>query len=441
MTPAARLAATIDCLTEILAAEKPADTVMSAFFRNRRYIGSSDRAAVAENIYRILRRYFRLSWWLQRIGRETINARALLFADLLLGEKWKVPRLDDYFSDDRYAAKPLSYKEREWVPLLEGGDLMPPEMPDAVRVECPPEAAARLQPLFGDRFGEEMAAMTFPAPLDLRVNTLISDRAAVLDIFKKMGVQADPTPYSPWGIRIKSRPALGQMDSFKKGAFEIQDEGSQLIGLLVGAQPGMQVVDFCAGAGGKTLAIAATMQNKGRLIACDVLEGRLIRSRERITRAHADNIQIRPLASENDKWVKRSGAIYDRVLVDAPCSGTGVWRRNPDARWKQLGPEVAELVALQARILNSAARLVKPGGRLIYATCSLLPDENQNQIETFLAAHPEFSVVPLAQVWSETIAQMPEGQATPPCAGNMLSLTPAQHQTDGFFGAILERKM
>jgi 16S rRNA (cytosine967-C5)-methyltransferase len=204
-----------------------------------------------------------------------------------------------------------------------------------------------------------------------------------------------------------------------------------LIALLVDAKPGEAVVDFCAGAGGKTLAIAAMMGNKGRVVACDVLEKRLAKARIRFTRAGLDNIQTRPLSSENDKWVKRSAGTFDRVLVDAPCSGTGVWRRNPDARWKNLGPSLAELLPLQENILRSAARLVKPGGRLVYATCSLLPDENQMQVQKFLAAHPDFTLIPIADAWPAAPTDI---------QGEMMALTPARHGTDGFFAAIMTRK-
>ena len=215
----------------------------------------------------------------------------------------------------------------------------------------------------------------------------------------------------------------------QSGAAEIQDAGSQLVALLVDAKPGQRVVDFCAGAGGKTLAISAQMKNKGRIVACDVLANRLKRGAERFRRAGLHNIDLRPLKNENDPWIKRHRNSFDRVLVDAPCSGTGTWRRNPDARWNALGPGLEKLVPLQASILASAARLVKPGGRLIYATCSMLPIENEKQIETFLAAHPDFRPLNYTDVL--------EGIAPNP--GPYLMLTPAQHETDGFFAAVMER--
>ena len=210
----------------------------------------------------------------------------------------------------------------------------------------------------------------------------------------------------------------------------MQDEGSQLLALLLDAKRGEMVVDFCAGAGGKTLAIAAQMNNKGRVIACDVLANRLKRSTERFRRAGLHNIQTQPLTSEKDKWVKRHKGTFDRVLVDAPCSGTGTWRRNPDARWRTLGPGLENLLPLQASILASAARLVRPGGRLVYATCSMLPQENEDQVAAFVAANPAFRVVPLREV-----APQLNDSAHP----DYLSLTPARHDTDGFFGAVMQR--
>jgi 16S rRNA (cytosine967-C5)-methyltransferase len=236
------------------------------------------------------------------------------------------------------------------------------------------------------------------------------------------GISTEPTPLSPWGLRVVGRERLVEGEAFAQGLIEIQDEGAQLASLLVGAQPGMAVLDFCAGAGGKTLAIAALMQNKGRVVACDVLETRLKKGRERFTRAGLDTITLRPIVDETDDWIKRNAGKYDRVLVDAPCTGSGTWRRNPDARWKQLGPDLATLMAMQSRILASAARLVKKGGRLIYATCSMLMQENQQQVTAFLTANSAFTLVPITDL---------------PAKDGFMILTPAQHKTDGFFGAVM----
>jgi 16S rRNA (cytosine967-C5)-methyltransferase len=277
-----------------------------------------------------------------------------------------------------------------------------------------------------------MAATLVPPPLDLRVNPIKSNRETVLRALKAMGLNAEATKLAPRGIRLRERLSLARLAGLKAGEIEIQDEGSQLVALLVNAKPGDRVVDFCAGAGGKTLAIAAQMQNKGHLIACDINEARLKRCAERLRRAGLHNVETRALTSETDSWVKRHKGSFDHVLIDAPCSGTGTWRRNPDARWRMPDLGLGGLVALQARILSSAARLVKPGGRLVYATCSVLREENEEQVAAFLAAHPTFRIVPVQQVVPHLAMVAPFDH---------LSLTPAQHETDGFFAAVLHREI
>jgi 16S rRNA (cytosine967-C5)-methyltransferase len=225
---------------------------------------------------------------------------------------------------------------------------------------------------------------------------------------------------------------LTAQTAFREGLVEVQDEGSQLLALLTDARPGQAVVDFCAGAGGKTLALAAAMENKGRLVACDVNQRRAERAMLRLRRAGVHNVTRRLLEGESDKWVKRHGGTFDRVLVDAPCSGSGTWRRNPDAKWRLTPAGLDELVSLQGRILDSAARLVRPGGRLVYATCSVLADEDEARVEAFLASHPNFRLIPLPEVWSAAV-----GGACP-VEGPMLRLTPARTNTDGFFAAVME---
>ncbi len=430
MTPAARIQATIELIDEMLTQPRPADGIMSAYFRARKYIGSKDRSFIASSAYRLLRRFLRLSWHLDRAGAAR-NGRNLVLAELALAEGWPLEKITETFSGLQYAPPRLAQDEQKFLARI-GNEIEPAAMPRHTRLECPPEYEDKFRAVFGDDFEKEMRAMMTEAPLDLRVNPRVITRDAAVKELKQENIDAALTSYSPFGLRIHSRPHLPTMDIFKRGGVEIQDEGSQLIALLVGARAGEQVVDFCAGAGGKTLAIAAMMNNKGRVVACDVLDKRLSRSRVRFTRAGLDNIQTRPLTSENDKWVKRSAGQYDRVLVDAPCSGTGVWRRNPDARWKHLGPGLDELLPLQASILKSAARLVKPGGRLVYATCSLLPDENQLQVEKFLAEHSDFKLLPVQQAAG--------ADTNLPDTGDYMTLSSARHQTDGFFAAIMERQ-
>ncbi len=420
MRPAARVQTAIEAVAAVFQTPRPADAVLSAFFRARRFIGSKDRSAIAEEVYAVLRAHARLGWWTEKVGLPHDARSQVLIWSMLDGVDF--PHIHEICSGGQYAPAALTPEEAKALRKLEGATLDHPEMPTAIKYECPDWAEAGLRARFGNEFYRELSAMLSAAPLDLRINLLKCDRETALKALAEEGIKATATKYSPLGIRVEGRPALGSSKSFKAGLVEIQDEGSQLVAGLVDAKPGEQVVDFCAGAGGKTLAIAAAMRNKGRVIACDVLEKRLGRAAERFRRAGLFNIETRPLSSERDPWVKRHKGMFDRVLVDAPCSGVGVWRRNPDSRWRVLGPGLSELVPLQQSILESASRLVKPGGRLVYATCSMLNEENAGQIEKFVAAHPDFSVVKCGLDGTD-----------------YLELTPARHQTDGFFSAVLER--
>lgn len=409
---------------------RPADAVVSAWFRTRRHIGDRDRGHICDLLYALLRHHARIVWWLAKHGRPDVPRNRLLAWLALDGGKTpdQVHRL---FTGGKCAPAVLMDHERALLVKLQGCPIDHPAMPDDVRFECPSWALDHLRRRFHDSFGREMAALLTAAPLDLRVNPLKSTREAMLRALRDLGLKAEASRMAPYGLRVKERPSLASLPMLKSGEVEIQDEGSQLVAMLVDARPGERVVDFCAGAGGKTLAIAAQMANKGHVMACDVSDGRLKRAAERFRRAGLHNIETRPLTSETDRWVKRHKGSFDRVLVDAPCSGTGTWRRNPDARWRPLGAGLEHLLSLQASILASAARLVKPGGRLVYATCSMLPQENEEQAATFLAAHPAFQVVPLREA-----APQLNGSAHP----DYLSLTPARHDTDGFFAAVMQRE-
>lgn len=434
MKDPARLQAVITLLTEIEAAARPADASVSAFFRSRRFIGAKDRKAIADMAYDCIRHHAKLRWWLGYLDKKaTVDAaapvdfRRLLLLYTMLVKNQSASNAARLFTGEPYAPAMLDAGERDFVNGLTGRTLLHPQMDEATQSECPAWAYPMLKAAYGSGFKAEMAALLKPAPSDVRINPLKTTREAVLEALHKEGMNAEPTPLSPLGIRVQGRPALAQLDLYKNGAIEIQDEGSQLIALLVDAKPGQAVVDFCAGAGGKTLALAAMMENKGRVIACDVLEKRLEKAKLRFRRAGLHNIDTRVLVNEKDQWIKHSAGKYDRVLVDAPCSGSGTWRRNPDAKWKMLGPSLASLRESQKNILAAAARLVKNGGRLIYATCSLLAEENQQQVETFLAEHPSFRLVPVASI-------------LPALTGDTMQQTPAQHQTDGFFCAVLVRE-
>ncbi len=427
MTPAARIAAAIDLLEVVEGAPKrPADAVANDFFRSRRYIGSGDRRAVSDRVWHILRERRHLDWWL---GEAPRSPRLLVAASLLL-EGWTGAGVQQAFSGGQYAAAPLDRAEATVLTKIEGHTIEHPAMPEAVRLEVPDWLLPRLTARFGLALSAEMSALSQPAALDLRVNLLKADREQARAALAAEGWDAAPTRLSPWGLRIEGRRPVASGPAFQSGLVEIQDEGSQLVAAMVGALPGMRVVDWCAGAGGKTLALAGAMANRGQIIACDVSATRLDGAVRRLRRAGAHNVE-RHLVEPGDKWVKRRAGSFHRVLVDAPCSGTGTWRRNPDARLRLKQSDLAELVPKQASILNAAQSLVRPGGRLIYATCSLLEEENEAQVTSFLLRHPGFAVVPLAKAW-------PLDQPLPN-AGDYLSLTPARHATDGFFTAVLER--
>jgi 16S rRNA (cytosine967-C5)-methyltransferase len=432
LTPGARLAAAIDILSAIDAGEHPADDIAAGYFRRRRYIGVKDRASIAGHVYAVLRHRAALDWWIQKY-RVEIGSKTRLLTALVLIEGWRPEAIAAACDGGRFRPAPPTDAEKRLLRALVGRTLHHPEMSRAVANDLPEWLELHLERVFGNGLEREMAALNGTAPIDLRTNLLKSDREAARRALAAEGVAAEATPWSPIGLRLSARVPLGGLAAFRAGLVEVQDEGSQIAALFADARPGMRVVDFCAGAGGKTLALAAGMENRGSLIACDVSARRLEAAARRLRRAGVRNAERRVLTGERDKWFKRHRAGFDRVFVDAPCLGTGTWRRNPNAKWRMTPVDLAELVVRQQQILRSAARLVRPGGRLVYVTCSLLHEENEKQAEAFLAAEPGFVLVPAASVCRETIG-------TPvPGAGRYLRLTPARHGTDGFFVAILER--
>ena len=430
MLPSARIQTAIELLEKTAASRIPMDSTIGDYMRHRKYIGSKDRAAVVERVYSIERARARLGWWLSNIGVED-TARHRMMAWLVLAEGQGLNAIDKLCDGTKYAPMPLEDSDKFIIDQLSGKKLDSDAVPETDRVECPPAWESRLREYFGKDFKLEMAAMLGTAPLDLRVNTRQIDRDNAQAALAKDGIETDPTNLSPWGLRCRSKAYLSESKVFRDGMIEIQDEGSQLIAYVTGVQPGMQVLDYCAGAGGKTLALAAAMKNKGRIVAMDIAEGRLEKARPRFRRAGvADIIEVRALSDEkNRKWLRRQKETFDVVLVDVPCTGTGTWRRNPDMRWRNYGPGLDELLAVQADILERVTKAVKLGGKLIYATCSLLQDENEKQIEKFLINHPEFSVMSLDQVWED-------GDAP---SKPFMRLTPYRHNTDGFFAAVLTR--
>jgi 16S rRNA (cytosine967-C5)-methyltransferase len=437
VTPGAQVAAAIEILGDIDSSARPADDAAADYFRRRRYIGAKDRAAIAGHLYAVLRHRAALDWWIGRITGSAVPeaARSRVLANLVLIAQWPPERIAQCCDGDRFRPAPLSPAETRLVAGLAGHTLHHPAMPRAVRNDVPEWLLPHLVHALGAGLEREIAALNAPAPVDLRVNPLKACREEARQLLAAAGVKAAPTPLSPLGLRLESRAPLSGLAAFKQGLIEVQDEGSQLAALLADARPGMRIVDFCAGAGGKTLALAALMQNRGRLVACDVSARRLERAGLRLRRAGINNVECRALASERDPWVKRHKESFERVFVDVPCLGTGTWRRNPDAKW-HVGPaDLAGLVMRQRDILKSAARLVRPGGRLVYATCSLLCEEDEDQAEAFLAATQGFALVPAATVWKETI-----GDTLLAGSSRYLRLTPARHGTDGFFVAIFERR-
>lgn len=442
MTPGARITAMIEALSQLEQSwaqghHVPADKLLERFFKARRYMGSKDRGAVAAVVYRVLRQKLSLHWWIEQ-HELAPSPRLLVIAALVLGGDMPHEELARAFTDGSYAPGAMSDDELSLAHYLQGKPLAHPDMPQHVRLNYPEWLTPHLREAFGDVLEQEVEALSQEASVDLRTNTLVTTRDALMRDLRAQGVECEPSPASPNGIRLTRRAPVFTLPQFKAGAFEMQDEGSQMVAALVGARPGHKVIDFCAGAGGKTLAIAADMHNKGRILAWDTSAKRLAELSPRMARAKVSNVQPHVIESESDAFIKRHKYSADRVLVDAPCSGLGTWRRNPDLKWRSSEKGLAELLQIQAKILASAARLVKPGGRLIYATCSLLKNENEQQVESFLSTTPQFRVVCAKKIWDKSF---PKGTTMEQSQDSVsyLWVTPRQDGVDGFFAAVLER--
>ncbi len=407
---------TEEVLREILRFTGPADGTLSRYFRDHPKLGSRERGVVAEAIYGLLRNKTVYGHFAESGVGPAMRRLALLGVADAAGVE---------------AMGGLSEEEQAWLERVMQFDRE--GFPAATRANLPPWLYDKLLERFGEAEALELAgALNQPAPLDLRVNMIKSNREAVMAELATAPIQCEATPYAATGIRLPKKPALQNLPLFKDGAIEVQDEGSQLLAQIVGAKRGEMIVDFCAGAGGKTLALGAIMKNTGRLYAFDIAEKRLAKLKPRLARSGLSNVHPVLIAHENDAKVKRLAGKIDRVLVDAPCSGLGTLRRNPDVKWRQNLQGLAELNVKQISILTGAARLVKPGGRLVYATCSLLDEENEAIVAQFLAAHEGFTLVPMSQVLAEQKIEL-EMQ-------DYLKLYPHRHRTDGFFAAVLERK-
>lgn len=413
MTPGARVAAAIEIVEDIERGERPADDVVRQWGRSHRFAGSKDRRAISSRVYSVLRRrgYYAKA--------SSTDARALVIADLVLSEGKAPQEVAALFSGEGHSPPPLSNDEHTLITTLISGHqegLPAYDVPDFLLPE--------LQAAFGDDLDAALATLDTPAPLDLRVNTLKATREEAAAALAAVGIETTPTPHAPTGLRVSGNHLIAGTIAFKEGMIEPMDEGSQLAAIMVDARPGMQVLDLCAGGGGKTLALAAAMQNKGQIYATDTDARRLGNLAPRMRRADARNIQ--PMKWPQDGDFSELVGKCDRVLIDAPCSGTGAWRRHPEQKWRVTQEEIEKLTRTQDALLKTAAGLVKPGGLLVYVTCSVLPSENEHRTDAFLEAHPDFQPVFTAT-----------DPARPTSSG--IRVSPLSHSTDGFFISRLER--
>jgi 16S rRNA (cytosine967-C5)-methyltransferase len=423
MHPKALLDACAELVRLTLKFDHPADAIVSRFFRDHRGLGPRERATLAETVYTVLR-------------------KKQLFDHLApsgSGPKERRMAILGFYGPGDFLRSALTDQEKNWLDQCEKVD--PADLMERHRHNLPDWLVQPLKDQLGGEFWPLVESFNRGAGLDLRANDFKVKRADVQKELAKAGIKAVPTPYSPWGLRIAGKPALNKTEGFMRGDFEVQDEGSQLLAMLVDAKRGEMVVDFCAGAGGKTLAIGAAMRSTGRLYAFDTSAHRLDSFKPRMARSGLSNVHPAAIAHERDDRVKRLAGKIDRVLVDAPCTGLGTLRRNPDLKWRQTLQSVDEMVGKQAAILQSAARLLKSGGRLVYATCSILPQENEDIAHAFSAANSEFEALSVGEI----LAGLKVSEFANLCSGGengqlYLRLWPHKHNTDGFFSAVWQKK-
>jgi len=423
MHPKALLDACAELVRLTLKFDHPADAIVSRFFRDNRGLGPRERATMAETVYTVLR-------------------KKLLFDHLApsgSGPKERRLAILGFYGPGDFLRSALTDQEKNWLDQCE--KVSPDDLMERHRHNLPEWLVQPLKEQLGAEFWALAESLNQGAGLDLRVNTFKGKRVDVQKALAASGIKAVNTPYSPWGLRIAGKPALNKHEAFVRGDFEVQDEGSQLLSMLLDAKRGEMVVDFCAGAGGKTLAIGAAMRSTGRLYAFDTSAHRLDAFKSRLKRSGLSNVHPAAIAHERDDRVKRLTGKIDRVLVDAPCTGLGTLRRNPDLKWRQNQQSVEELAVKQAAILQSAARLVKSGGRLVYATCSVLPQENEAIAQAFTVANPDFEPMPASAI----LTGLKVDNAPGLCSGGddggaFLRLWPHRHATDGFFAAVWQRK-
>lgn len=423
MHPKALLEACSELVRLTLKFDHPADAIVSRFFRDHRGLGPRERATMAETVYTVLR-------------------KKLLFDHLApsgSGPKERRLAILGFYGPGDFLRSALTDQEKNWLDQCE--KVQPDDLMERHRHNLPEWLVQPLKDQLGEEFWPLVGSLNLGAGLDLRVNDFKVKRADVQKELAKAGIKAVPTPFSPWGLRIAGKPALNKNEAFLKGEFEVQDEGSQLLAMLVDAKRGEMVVDFCAGAGGKTLAIGASMRSTGRLYAFDTSAHRLDSFKPRMARSGLSNVHPAAIAHERDERVKRLSGKIDRVLVDAPCTGMGTLRRNPDLKWRQNLQSVEEMAVKQTAILQSASRLVKSGGRLVYATCSVLPQENESIASAFSLANPDFEPLDVGEV----LLGLKVADAASLCHGGdnnqlYLRLWPHRHHTDGFFAAVWVKK-
>ncbi len=421
MHPKALLDEITSLIEKVFKFDHPADAVVARHFRENKSLGPRERATLSDTVFAVLR---------ERLRFESLARSGS-------GSKWRRLAILGFPGDRDFLRSALTEPEKTWLDACDkvtNADLMAPH-----RHNLPEWLATALREQVGSEFDALAVSLNQHAPLDLRVNAMKKKREAVLTDLRSAGLVVEPTPYSPLGIRLQGKPNLSKLSAFTSGEVEVQDEGSQLLALLLAPKRGEMVADFCAGAGGKTLALGAAMKNTGRLYAFDTSGHRLDAIKPRLARSGLSNVHPVAIAHERDERIKRLAGKLDRVLVDAPCSGLGTLRRSPDLKWRQTPETVAAQAELQQRILTSAARLLKPGGRLVYATCSPLPQEDEAVAAAFSAAHTDFQPVPVAQLLAEAHVE----QAPALCSGEdgrFLRLWPHRHGTDGFFAAVWQKK-
>ena len=422
MHPKALLEASAELVRLALKFDHPTDMIVSKFFRDNRGLGPRERSTLSETVYTVLRKKLLFDH----------------FAPSGSGSKERRLAILGFFGPRDFLKSALTDSEKNWLDQCDKIDVA--NLMERHRHNLPEWLLQPLKEQLGDEFWPMVESLNQPGGLDLRVNALKDKRADVQKELAVAGIKSTRTPYSPWGLRVQGKPSLSKLESFARGAFEVQDEGSQLLALLLDAKRGEMVVDFCAGAGGKTLAIGAAMRSTGRLYAFDTSAHRLEALKPRLARSGLSNVHPAAIAHERDDRVKRLSGKIDRVLVDAPCSGLGTLKRNPDLKWRQSLKAVEDMAVTQASILQSAARLLKPGGRLVYATCSLLPQENEAVADAFTTGNPDFAPLDVGEV----LTQLKVDGATALCAGGesgqkYLRLWPHRHGTDGFFAAVWQK--